>query len=73
MKSYEQQCAEKLEEIAKQLKAMNKAILDISLWAKVAKKNLEQMNKTLREAKEYDDDAFVDEFISDKGGTNHGE
>lgn len=69
MKSYEQQCAEKLEEIAKQVKAMNKSILDISLWAKVAKENLEQMNKTLREAKEYD----ADEFISDKGETNHEE
>lgn len=73
MKSYEQQCAEKLEEIAKQVKAMNKSIRDISLWAKVAKENLEQMNKTLREAKEYDADAFVDEFISDKGETNHEE
>ena len=52
---------------------MNKSILDISLWAKVAKENLEQMNKTLREAKEYDADAFVNEFISDKGETNHEE
>lgn len=69
MKSYEQQCAERLEEIAKQVKAMNKSILDISLWAKVAKENLEQMNKTLRKATEYD----ANEFISDKGETNHEE
>lgn len=73
MKSYEQQCAERLEEIAKQVKAMNKSILDISLWAKDVKENLEQMNKTLREAKEYDADAFIDEFINDKGETNHEE
>lgn len=73
MKSYEQQCADRLEEIAKQVKAMNKSILDISLWVKDAEKNLEQMNKTLREAKEYDADAFVDAFISDKGETNHEE
>lgn len=73
MKSYERQCADRLEEIAKQVKAMNKSILDISLWAKDAKENLEQMNKTLLEAKEYDVDAFVDEFINDKGETNHEE
>lgn len=73
MKSYEQQCADRLEEIAKQIKAMNKSILDISLCVKDAKENLEQMNKTLLEAKEYDADAFVNEFISDKGETNHEE
>ncbi|WP_281696538.1 hypothetical protein [Bacteroides clarus] len=64
MKSYEQQCAERLEEIAKQVKAMNKPILDISLWAKVAKENLEQMNKTLREAKESDPENFINDYIS---------
>lgn len=73
MKSYEQQCAEKLEDINKTLKELTKAIRDISFSTKLAREDLAEMKRILKEAKEYDADAFVDEFISDKGETNHEE
>ena len=73
MKSYEQQCAEKLEDINKTLKELTKAIRDISFSTKLAREDLAEMKRILIEAKEYDADAFVDEFISDKGETNHEE
>lgn len=73
MKSYEQQCAEKLEDINKTLKELTKAIHDISFSTKLAREDLAEMKRILKEAKEYDADAFVDEFISDKGETNHEE
>ena len=73
MKSYEQQCAERLEDINKSLKELIKAIRDISFSTKLAREDLSEMKKILKEAKESDADAFVDEFISDKGETNHEE
>ena len=73
MKSYEQLCAEKLEDINKTLKELTKAIRDISFSTKLAREDLAEMKKILKEAKESDADAFVDEFISDKGETNHEE
>lgn len=73
MKSYEQQCAERLEDINKTLKELTKAIRDISFSTKLAREDLAEMKRILKEAKEYDADAFVDEFISDKGETNHEE
>lgn len=73
MKSYEQQCAERLEDINRTLKELTKAIRDISFSTKLARNDLAEMKRILKEAKEYDADAFVDEFISDKGETNHEE
>ena len=73
MKSYEQQCAERLEDINRTLKELTKAIRDISFSTKLARDDLAEMKKVLKEAKESDADAFVDEFISDKGETNHEE
>ena len=73
MKPYERQCAEKLEDINKTLKELTKAIRDISFSTKLAREDLAEMKRILKEAKEYDADAFVDEFISDKGETNHEE
>ena len=73
MKSYEQLCAEKLEDINKTLKELTKAVRDISFGTKLAREDLAEMKRILKEAKESDADAFVDEFISDKGETNHEE
>lgn len=73
MKSHEQQCAEKLEDINKTLKELTKEVHYISLIAKLTRDDLVELKRQLEEAKEYDADAFVDEFISDKGETNHEE
>lgn len=54
MKSYEQQCAEKLEDINKTLKELTKAIRDISFSTKLAREDLSEMKRILKEAKESD-------------------
>lgn len=64
MKSYEQQCAERLEDINKSLKELIKAIRDISFSAKLARDDLAEMKKVLKEAKEYDPENFINDYIS---------
>ena len=46
MKSYEQQCAERLEDINRTLKELTKAIRDISFSAKLAREDLSEMKKS---------------------------
>ena len=64
MKSYEQQCAEKLEDINKTLKELTKAIRDISFSTKLARKDLAEMNRIFKEAKESDPENFINDYIS---------
>lgn len=64
MKSYEQQCAERLEDINKTLKELTKAIRDISFSAKLARDDLAEMKKVLKEAKESDPENFITDYIS---------
>ena len=64
MKSYEQQCAERLEDINKTLKELTKAIRDISFSAKLARDDLAEMKKVLKEAKESDPENFINDYIS---------
>lgn len=64
MKSYEQQCAERLEDINKSLKELIKAIRDISFSTKLAREDLAEMKKVLKEAKESDPENFISDYIS---------
>jgi len=64
MKSYEQQCAEKLEDINRTLKELTKAIRDISFSTKLAREDLSEMKKILKEAKESDPENFITDYIN---------
>ena len=64
MKSYEQQCAERLEDINKSLKELTKAVRDISFGTKLAREDLSEMKKILKEAKESDPENFITDYIS---------
>lgn len=64
MKSYEQQCAERLEDINRTLKELTKAIRDISFSTKLARDDLAEMKKVLEEAKESDPENFINDYIS---------
>ena len=64
MKSYEQQCAEKLEDINKTLKELIKAMRDISFSTKLAREDLSEMKKILKEAKGSDPENFINDYIS---------
>lgn len=64
MKSYEQQCAERLEDINRTLKELTKAIRDISFSAKLAREDLSEMKNILKEAKESDPEIFINDCIS---------
>lgn len=64
MKSYEQQCAERLEDINRTLKELTKAIRDISFSTKLAREDLSEMKKILKEAKEFDPENFINDYIS---------
>ena len=64
MKSYEQQCAERLEDINRTLKELTKAIRDISFSTKLARKDLAEMNRIFKEAKESDPENFINDYIS---------
>lgn len=64
MKSYEQQCAERLEDINRTLKELTKAIRDISFSTKLAREDLSEMKKILKEAKESDPENFITDYIS---------
>ena len=64
MKSYEQQCAERLEDINKSLKELTKAIRDISFSTKLARDDLAEMKKVLKEAKESDPENFINDYIN---------
>lgn len=61
MKSYEQQCAEKLEDINKTLKELTKAVHYISLNAKLTRDELVEMNQALQEANKHNFEKFADE------------
>lgn len=64
MKSYEQQCADRLEDINRTLKELTKAIRDISFSTKLARDDLAEMKKVLKEAKESDPENFINDYIS---------
>lgn len=64
MKSYEQQCAERLEDINKTLKELTKAIRDISFSTKLAREDLAEMKRILKEDKESDPENFINDYIS---------
>ena len=64
MKSYEQQCAEKLEDINKTLKELTKVIRDISFSTKLARDDLAEMKRILKEAKESDPENFINDYIN---------
>ena len=64
MKSYEQQCAERLEDINRTLKELTKAIRDISFSTKLARKDLAEMKRIFKEAKESDPENFINDYIS---------
>lgn len=64
MKSYEQQCAEKLEDINRTLKELTKAIRDISFSAKLAREDLSEMKNILKEPKESDPENFINDYIN---------
>ena len=66
MKSYEQQCAERLEDINRTLKELTKAIRDISFSTKLAREDLSEMKKILKEAKESDPENFINDYISNE-------
>lgn len=64
MKSYEQQCAERLENINKTLKELIKATRDISFSTKLAREDLSEMKTILKEVKESDPENFINDYIS---------
>lgn len=64
MKSYEQQCAERLEDINRTLKELIKAIRDISFSTKLARDDLAEMKRILKEAKESDPENFITDYIN---------
>ena len=64
MKSYEQQCAERLEDINRTLKELIKAIRDISFSTKLAREDLSEMKNILKEAKESDPENFINDYIN---------
>lgn len=64
MKSYEQQCAERLEDINRTLKELTKAIRDISFSTKLAREDLSEMKNILKEAKESDPENFINDYIN---------
>lgn len=64
MKSYEQQCAEKLEDINKTLKELTKAVHYISLNAKLTRDELVELRRQLEEAKESDPENFINDYIN---------
>lgn len=64
MKPYERQCVEKLEDINKTLKELTKAIRDISFSTKLAREDLSEMKRILKEAKESDPENFINVYIS---------
>lgn len=66
MKSYEQQCAERLENINKTLKELIKAMRDISFSTKLAREDLSEMKKILKEAKESDPENFINDYINEE-------
>lgn len=63
MKSYEQQCAERLEDINRTLKELTKAIRDISFSTKLAREDLAEMKRIFKEAKESDPENFINDYI----------
>lgn len=64
MKSYEQQCAERLEDINRTLKELTKAIRDISFSTKLARDDLAEIKRILKDAKESDPENFINDYIS---------
>lgn len=64
MKSYEQQCAEKLEDINKTLKELAKTVHYISLIAKLTRDDLVELRRQLEEAKESDPENFINDYIN---------
>ena len=64
MKPYERQCVEKLEDINKTLKELTKAVRDISFGTKLAREDLAEMKRILKEAKESDPENFINVYIS---------
>ena len=64
MKSYEQQCAERLADINKSLKELIKAVRDISFGTKLAREDLAEMKRILKEAKESDPENFINDYIN---------
>lgn len=64
MKSYEQQCAERLEDINRTLKELIKAIRDISFSTKLAREDLSEMKNILKEAKESEPENFINDYIN---------
>ena len=64
MKSYEQQCMEKLEDINKTLKELTKAVRDISFSTKLVREDLAEMKRILKEAKESDPENFINDYIN---------
>lgn len=64
MKPYERQCVEKLEDINKTLKELTKAVRDISFGTKLAREDLAEMKRILKEAKESDPENFINDYIS---------
>lgn len=64
MKSYEQQCVEKLEDINKTLKELTKEVRDISFSAKLAREDLAEMKRIFKEAKESDPENFINDYIN---------
>lgn len=64
MKSYEQQCAERLEDINRTLKELTKAIRDISFSTKLARDDLAEIKRILKEAKESDPENFINDYIN---------
>lgn len=66
MKSYEQQCAEKLEDINKTLKELTKAVRDISFSTKLVREDLAEMKRIIKEAKESDPENFINDYINEE-------
>ena len=64
MKSYEQQCAENLDDIIKTLKVLTTVIRDISFSTKLARDDLAEMKRILKEAKESDPENFINDYIN---------
>ena len=63
MKSYEQRCAEGLEDINRTLKELTQAIRDISFSTNLARDDLAEMKRILKEAKESDPENFINDYI----------
>ena len=55
---------EKLEDINKTLKELTKAVRDISFGTKLAREDLAEMKRILKEAKESDPENFINDYIS---------